>query len=381
MKSAVPFFHHDLGEEELASIREVFAGPILTTGEFVNRFENQFAEFLGTRHVLGVTSCTGALHLSLVSMGIASGDEVITTPLTFVATAEAIVNSGATPVFVDVEADTGNINADLIEAAITPKTKAIIAVHLYGLMCDMVKIRSIADKHGLKVIEDAAHCIEGSRDGRRVGELADAACFSFFATKNITCGEGGAVSTNDSKLFERMRRLRTHGMNKTAADRYKDGFEHWDVIESGWKYNMSNIEAAILLPQIKRILPNLAKREAIAAEYIEALRHLSEVASLKVPATRPGARHARHLFTIWTPLGERDGIILRMQKLGVPCVVNYRPVHLLTWYRERFSFKANAFPNAEEIGGRTISLPLFPNMPLENVVRVVTTLKLALANQ
>ncbi len=378
MKAIIPFFHHDLGEEELASIREVFAGPILTTGDFVARFEKGFAEFLGTKHVLGVTSCTGALHLAMVSMGIGKGDEVITTPLTFVATAEAIVNTGANPVFVDVEADTGNINAELIEAAITPRTKAIIAVHLYGLMSDMNRIRAIADKHGLKVIEDAAHCIEGQRDGRRVGELADAACFSFFATKNITCGEGGAVSTNDTELFERMRRLRTHGMNKTAADRYKEGFTHWDVVESGWKYNMSNIEAAILLPQLKRILPNLEKRQSLAEDYIKALNVDRSESGLSYSASRSQARHARHLFTVWVPPEKRDAIINKMQASGVPCVVNYRPVHLLTWYQEHLGYKSKSFPNAEMIGSRTISLPLFPTMPKENVAIVVEKLKAAL---
>src|SRR6266550_6858007 len=251
----IEFFRHDLGEPELRAVAEVLAGPILTTGETVGRFERRFAEYLGRGHAIGVTSCTGAMHISLLALGIGPGDEVITTPLTFIATAAAIAETGAKPVFVDVERETGNLDAARVEAAITPRTKAILPVHLYGQMCDMRALRSIADRHGLAIIEDAAHCIEGERDGVRPGQLSDAACFSFYATKNLTCGEGGAMTLNDDALAERLKLLRLHGMTRMAQESAREGYRHWDMVVMGWKYNMSNVEAALLLPQFDRMDP------------------------------------------------------------------------------------------------------------------------------
>ncbi|MBT5658982.1 MAG: DegT/DnrJ/EryC1/StrS family aminotransferase, partial [Rhodospirillaceae bacterium] len=257
MDFKVPFFWHDLGKPELDMLSKVLAGDILTTGDYVEEFERKFATCLGRSHALGVTSCTGALHMALMALDIGPGDEVITTPMTFIATATAILEAGATPVFVDVEPETGNMDVSAVEAAIGKNTKAIMPVHLYGLMCDMRPLRDIADRHGLKIIEDAAHCIEGARDGVRPGDLSDAVCFSFYATKNMTCGEGGAVAVDDVGLYEKLKLLRLHGMTKTAADRAREGYSHWDMVVLGWKYNMSNIEAALLLPQLDRLQANL----------------------------------------------------------------------------------------------------------------------------
>src|SRR5437764_11113283 len=226
-------------------VKEVLGQPILTTGEYVERVERMLADYLGVQHCLCVMSCTGAMHLSLLALGIGPGDEVITTPMTFIATATAIIEAGATPVFVDVEPDTGLLDPNRVEAAITPRTRAIVPVHLYGQMCDMRALRDLANRRGLFLIEDAAHCIEGIRDGVRPGLLGDTACFSFYATKNLTCGEGGAVVCNDDKLLEKLRLLRLHGMTKTAADRAREGYQHWDMVELGWKYNMDNIQAAL----------------------------------------------------------------------------------------------------------------------------------------
>ena len=217
----IPFYRHDIGEPELELIKEVFNSPILTTGQFTEQFEEKFAVYTGMPYVLGVTSCTGALHMALLGMDIGPGDEVITTPLTYVATGTAIVSAGATPVFVDVEEDTGNIDAKKIEKAITDRTRAILPVHLYGLMCDMLSIRDLAQQYGLKIIEDCAHCVEGIRQGIRPGQLGDAACYSFFATKNLTCGEGGAIALNNRKIYDRLKRLRLHGATKSAVDRYR----------------------------------------------------------------------------------------------------------------------------------------------------------------
>jgi dTDP-4-amino-4,6-dideoxygalactose transaminase len=215
----VEFYKHNLGAEENQKVLECLSGIFLTTGQYVKDFESRFAQYLGLKHVIGLTSCTAALHLSLLGLDIGPGDEVITTPMTFIATANAILYVGATPVFIDIDPQTGLMDPHLIEAAITPSTKAIIPVHLYGQMCDMKAISGIARKHNLKIIEDCAHCVEGIRDGVRPGQLSDAACYSFYATKNLTCGEGGAVGCNDDRLAERILLLRQHGMSKSAADR------------------------------------------------------------------------------------------------------------------------------------------------------------------
>jgi dTDP-4-amino-4,6-dideoxygalactose transaminase len=368
---SIPFFMHDLGEPEIEEVRRVLAGPILTTGEVVATFERRFADYLGRRHALAVTSCTGALHLSLLALGIGAGDEVITTPMTFIATSTAIIEAGAKPVFVDVEPDTGNLNASLIEAAITPRTKAIIPVHLYGQMCDMRAIRKVADKHGLFVIEDAAHCVEGMRDGIRPGELGDTACFSFYATKTLTCGEGGALVTDRDALVEKLRLLHHHGMTKTAADRHREGYQHWDMTVLGWKYNMDNIHAALLLPQLERLEENWHRRETVAQWYVQRLK---ECSGLSFISSKPGVRHARHLFPVWIGNGRRDGIIQGLQREGVGVVVNYRAIHLLTYFRETFGFRAGVFPHAERIGNETISLPFYPAMSEKQVVVVSETL-------
>src|SRR5438132_1686344 len=261
-KTRIPFFMHDLGKAELDAMAEVFANPILTTGEWVAHFERRFADYLNARHAIALTSCTGALHMSLLALGIGPGDEVITTPMTFIATATSILEAGAKPVFVDVEPDSGNLDVAKVEAAITSRTKAILPVHLYGLMCDMRALKAIADRHRLRIIEDAAHCIEGVRDGVRPGQLSDAACFSFYATKNLTCGEGGAIIVNDDALAERLKPLRLHGMTRMAEESAREGYRHWDMAVMGWKYNMSNVEAALLLPQFDRMDAKLARRHA-----------------------------------------------------------------------------------------------------------------------
>jgi dTDP-4-amino-4,6-dideoxygalactose transaminase len=362
LSQSVPFYRHDLGRPELEEIADVFAGPILTTGEKVTQFERMFADYLGRRHALGVTSCTGALHMSLLALEIGPGDEVITTPMTFIATATAIMEAGAKPVFVDVEPDTGNLDARRVEAAITPRTRAILPVHLYGLMCDMRALREIADRRGLAIIEDCAHCVEGVRDGIRPGELSDTACFSFYATKNLTCGEGGAVVTDRDDLVDKLRLLRLHGMTKTAADRHREGYAHWDATMLGWKYNMDNIQAAILVPQLRRLDAKLSERERLAKHYAE---KLSAIPTVRMPATRIGSVHARHLFPIWVGATERDRLIAELNKRQIQTVVNYRAIHLLTHFSDTLGHRSGDFPIAERIGDETLSLPFYPTMPLE----------------
>ena len=359
----VTFFRHDLGEAELAAVAEVFRGPILTTGETVVQFEQRFAAYLGRRHCVGLTSCTGALHLSLAALGIGRGDEVITTPMTFIASATAIEQAGATPIFVDVEEETGNIDPAAVEAAITPRTRAILPVHLYGQMCDMRRIGGIAAAHGLKIVEDAAHCVEGRREDYGPGQYGDTACFSFYATKSLTSGEGGALVTDDEALAERVLLLRQHGMNKTAASRHKEGYAHWDMPIFGWKYNMDNIQAALLLPQLERVDRNVAARRALAARYREALSRTAEVA---LPTTQPGVEHAEHLFTVWVPPERRDDLLRFFKERRIAAMVNYRAIHLLEYFQRKFRLPAGTFPVAERIGDSTLSLPLYPSMPPEH---------------
>jgi len=364
----IPYFRHDLGKAELDSVARVLDGEILTTGQAVADFEAKFAEYLGRPHALGVTSCTGALHLALIGLDIGPGDEVITTPMSFVATATAILEAGATPVFVDVERDTGNLDAARVEAAITPRTKAILPVHLYGLMCDMRALRTIADRHGLRLIEDAAHCIEGARDGVRPGELSDAACFSFYATKNLTCGEGGAIVVNDDALMERLKLLRLHGMTRMGAESAREGYRHWDMVVLGWKYNMSNIEAALLLPQFARIDAKLARRRALAERYEKGFAGIDGIA---LPSTPRDCVHGRHIYTVWCDAVPRDELVAHLHGERIGAVVNYRPIHLMAFFVERYGYQRGDFPIAEWIGDRTVSLPFYPDMKLKDVDIVV----------
>jgi dTDP-4-amino-4,6-dideoxygalactose transaminase len=371
----VPYFRHDLGKPEIESIAKVLQGPILTTGQFVRKFEAKFSSYMGQKHALGVTSCTGALHMALLALNIGPGDEVITTPMSFVATSTAILEAGATPVFVDVEDDTGNIDTTLIEAAITEKTKAIIPVHLYGLMCDMRHMKTIADRHGLYIIEDCAHCIEGERDGVRPGQLSEAACFSFYATKNLTCGEGGAIVTDHSDIYEKLRLLSHHGMTKTADDRIREGYIPWDMVSLGWKYNMSNIQAAMLLPQFDRMDEKLKNRRDLADRYDQLLNNIK---GLRIPNSHNNSNHARHLYTVWIEDGRRDHILKSLQEMEIECVVNYAPIHLTSYFINEYGYAPRAFPIAEKIGIKTLSLPFYPGMSEDDAVIVANAISQSL---
>jgi len=373
----VDFYKHNLTQGDIDNAVKVLKSLFLTTGETVAEFEGKFSRYLGCKHTVGVTSCTAAMQISLLALGIGPGDEVITTPMTFIATANAILHAGAMPVFVDVERDTGNIDANLIEGAITEKTKAVLPVHLYGQLCDMKRIRGIADKHRLAVIEDAAHAVEAVRDGVRPGGLSDAACFSFYATKNMTSGEGGAVSTNNREIAETLKKLRLHGMSKGAADRYSKRYEHYDMELLGWKYNMDNIQAALLLNQIDNIERNLARRDEICRTYEQAFDSVPGVTRMKV---LPGSRSGRHLFTILVPPDKRDVVLGRLQDKGIGVAVNFRAVHLMSYYRQNYGYKRGMFPVAEEIGDSTITLPLYLKLTAEEIDYVIEGVKEACAD-
>ncbi|VAX21472.1 4-keto-6-deoxy-N-Acetyl-D-hexosaminyl-(Lipid carrier) aminotransferase [hydrothermal vent metagenome] len=371
----VDFFRHNITAADRKALERTLKGLFISTGDEVGEFEKKFANYLGVPYAVGVTSATAGLHLALEALGVGKGDEVITTPMTFIATANSILHTGARPVFVDVERDTGNIDANLIEKAITKKTKAIMPVHLYGQLCDMKAIKKIARAHKLKIIEDAAHSVEARRDGVGVGQLGDAAAFSFYATKNMTSGEGGAISVQSAKITKYLRQSRIHGMSKDAAERFGKKFSHYDMHILGWKYNMSNIQASLLLNQVDRVEKNLKMRERVWKMY---LKELAGVDGVSFPVIREGSRSALHLFTVQVSPKKRDKVLWKLEAAKIGVAVNFRPVHTMAYYKKNLGLKRGMFPNAEAIGDSVITLPFYPTLKLPAVKYVCDSLKKAL---
>ncbi|HOU55226.1 MAG TPA: DegT/DnrJ/EryC1/StrS family aminotransferase [Myxococcota bacterium] len=374
----VPFYLHSLGPQERQAITRVLRSLFLTTGPETAAFEREFAAFLGVPATVGVSSCTEALFLSLVALGIGPGDEVITSPITFVSTANAIVRTGATCVFADVEDGTGLLDPAAVEAALTPRTRAVLPVHLYGQMADMRAFRALADRRGLWVVEDAAHCVEGSRDDARPGTLGDTACFSFYATKNLTCGEGGAIACRDPALADRLRRLRLHGIDRDAATRHGQAYRHWDMLELGYKANLNDLQAALLRPQLQRLPDLWRRRERLARRYD---RLLQGIPGVRIPPVHPGVVHARHLYTVQVPPDRRDDVLAGLQARGIGVAVNFRPVHRLSWWRDRLGLPEGAFPRAERLGASTVTLPLYPRLTHAQQDRVVEALQEVLGDR
>jgi dTDP-4-amino-4,6-dideoxygalactose transaminase len=386
----IEFYRHDLGEDELASIRETFSSPFLTLGPRVGVFEQALADELAKPtagaaadapalprpHVVGVSSCTLGMQMVLHALEIGPGDEVITTPMTYISTPNAALYVGATPVFADVDPRTGLLDPVSVAGKITPRTKAILCVHLYGQMADVRALRAIADEHGLALVEDSAHGFESERDGLRPGSLADAAVFSFYATKTITSGDGGAIATQRPELAERLRRLRNHGTSKDAAARYGGSFQHWDMVELGFKGALTDVEAALLLPQFSRAAGRRARREAIAQRYRE---RLEGVTAARLMDTLPGVVSTHHLVPVLVPAERREAVLQGLSAAQIGCAVNYRAVHTLTYYRERFALPEESLPHAAAIGRSTVSLPVWPDLPLDDVDRVAETLRGLLA--
>ena len=369
MTRKVEFYRHDLGEAELASLRETFASPFLTLGPRVGVFEKRLAADLGVAHVVGVTSCTLGMHMTLHALGIGPGDEVVTTPMTYISSPNAALYVGATPVFADVDPRTGLIDTADVARKIGPRTRAILVVHLYGQMCDMRALSALAKKHDLRLIEDTAHGFEAERDGVRPGQLSDAAVFSFYATKTMTSGDGGAIATGSAELDQRLRRLRNHGTSKDAISRHGGSYQHWDMIELGWKGAMTDVEAALLLPQMDRAYARRDKRQALVERYEARLR-----GKRNIELHDRHGRSAHHLFTVLVPRGARDRVMARLGEAGVGAAINYRAVHTLTYYRERFALPEESLPHAADIGARTISLPLWPDLPHADVDYVTDAL-------
>jgi dTDP-4-amino-4,6-dideoxygalactose transaminase len=373
---AVDFYRHSLGEDEKQAVCAVLDSLFLTTGQRVYDFEKRFEEYLGVPAVVATVHCTASLHLAMMAAAVGPGDEVITSPLTFLSSSNAVLYAGGTPVFVDVDSLTANIDPRAVEAAVTPRTKAIVAIDLYGLPADHVALRAVADRHGLVLVEDAAHCVEGVRDGYRPGQLADYACFSFYATKNLTCGEGGAISARDGAKKSLLRQLTSHGMSRNAADRYAGKYQHWDMERLGWKYNLSDIHASMLVSQLPKLAGRRDRREAICNRYEAAFR---ETPGVEFPIVPDGVTSGRHLFTIWVDPARRDAILADIQARGVGVAVNYRPVHIMKYYQENLGTRRGQFPHAESIGDRTITIPLWPAMTEAQVDEVIAAVRGAVA--
>ena len=371
-----------IGEAEIQEVVDTLRSGWLGTGPRCERFEESFRQYIGCRHAIALNSCTAGLELALEAAGVGPGDEVITTPLTFCATANVIVHRGATPVFVDVERETGSIDPERVDRAVTSRTRAILPVHLYGRPCRMDELLEIGRRRGLYVIEDAAHATEAWYRGRKVGSIGDATVFSFYVTKNMTTGEGGMVTTNHDAWAEEMRVKKLHGLSKDAWKRYSaDGFQPYDVLAAGYKFNMTDLQAALGIHQLARLEENLKIRQRYWAMYEEALLEMSEVVMLAKPSEDLLSvdRHARHLFTILV-MPELAGMsrwefVDALKAANIGTGIHFLALHLQTYYRDRFGHQPGAFPNAEYIAARTVSLPLSVSMSDEDVRDVISAVK------
>lgn len=365
----LPYYQPWIGEEEKNQVIDTLDSGWLTTGPKTKKFEQEICTYVGAQQAVALNSCTGALHLSLVALGIGIGDEVITSPFTFAATGNVIHHAGAKPVLVDIRRDTYNIDPQRIEEAITPRTKAIIPVHYAGQPCDMTEILEIAKSHNLFVIEDGAHAIGAEYEGRQIGTFGDMTCFSFYATKNITTGEGGAITLNDELLANRLRSLSLHGISKDAWKRYSsDTSWHYEIEDFGWKYNMTDIQAALGIPQLQRLDQFVTTRRKYAQIYNQELSQFP--GSVVVPYESPNVKHTYHLYPLLVEK-DRNGFIEKMHQQGIECSVHFIPLHIHPIYGREFGLKWGDFPNAEWVYEREVSLPLYPMMSEEDVWRVV----------
>jgi len=374
-KDFLPFHRPLIGAEEESEVIQCLRSGWITTGPRTQEFERAFADYIGCRHAIGLNSCTAGLHLALVALGIGEGDEVITTPITFPATANVIVHQRARPVFADIDLETLNIDPDKIEERISTKTRAIIPVHFAGHPCEMDRISEIAQKYNLKVIEDAAHALEAEYHGRKVGVLGNAAAFSFYATKNITTGEGGMLTTNDDELADKIDILRLHGISRDAWKRYGlEGYKHWDTIYPGYKYNMFDIQAAIGIHQLKKVDKFLQIRRKYVEMYDKAFEKIPEI---KILSRRENIKHSHYLYVIQVKTedstADRDIIMNAIQSENIGIGIHFRALHLQPYYKNTYGFKPGDFPNAEYASDRVISLPLYPAMTEEDVTDVIKT--------
>lgn len=368
-----------IGRGEIDEVVAALESGWLSTGPRVRQFEQAFAAYTGAPHALALNSCTAALHLALLAYEVGPGDEVVTTPLTFCATANVAIHTGATPRFADIDPDTWNLSPAAAEAAVTTKTRAVVPVHFAGRPVDVTAFRALATRHRLALIEDAAHAVEAVSAGRKIGATADVTCFSFYATKNLTTGEGGMLTTASEEVARFARTASQHGISRDGWARYKElGSPHYDVLFPGFKYNMMDLQAAIGLHQLAGLAARTARRESVWRIYDEGLADLPLGRPAPVPA---GDVHARHLYSVlvgpdsgWT----RDDLIAHLAGRGIATSVHFRALHLHPYYRERYRLTRGMFPEAERVSDQIVSLPFGGGMTDDEAWTVVDVLRQAI---
>jgi len=370
-REMLPFSRPSIGEEEIAEIVRSMKSGWITTGPKCHQFEEDVKSYVGAKHAVALTSATAGLHLALLAAGIGPGDEVITTSMTFAATANVITLVGAKPVFVDIGDDL-NINAGLIESAVTSRTRAIIPVHFAGYPCDMDKIMSLAGKRNLTVIEDAAHAIGTEYGGRRIGSIGDMTVFSFHPIKNITTGEGGMLTTDNAAFAEKVRLLKFHGIRKDAWRRYSaKEIPQYEILFPGFKYNLTDLQAALGVHQLKKLDDFIAQRAQYAAIYRGLLKDVPEILLPEAPA-RKGTRHAWHLFVVMADIDkltiDRDRFMAEMLDKNIGIGLHFPAVHLQAYYRQAFGCSSGTLPKTEFVSDRIFSLPLYPGMRESDVI-------------
>jgi dTDP-4-amino-4,6-dideoxygalactose transaminase len=375
--SFLPFHVPVIAEDEIQAAVETLRSGWLTTGARAKQFEEDFARYVGSQHAVAVNSGTAALHLALDAVGVKEGDEVLVPTMTFAASAEVVLYFKAKPVLVDCRRDTMNIDPDQIEKAITAKTKAIMPVHIGGQPCDMDRILDIAKVRNMKVIEDAAHALPTRYQGQMVGTIGDITCFSFYATKTITTGEGGMATTENPEWAERMRIMSLHGISHDAWKRYTaEGTWYYEIMYPGYKYNLTDVAAALGIQQLKKCDQFWELRRRCAAWYNEGFKDVPEVSA---PYVAPDVQHAWHLYVIQLNLEQlrisRHEFIELLKKENIGTSVHFIPLHLHPYYRDTFGYRPEDFPAASAVFERIISLPIYPKMTEADVQRVIDTVR------
>ncbi len=377
----VPFHIPEIGEEEIRAVTDTLRSGWLTTGQRTRQFEQEFAQVVHATYAVATNSGTAALHLALEAIGVKAGDEVILPTMTFAATAEVVAYLRAKPVLVDSEPDTLNMDPEAVRRAITERTKVIMPVHFAGHPCEMDRLMSLATEHHLKVVEDAAHALPAAYHGQTVGAIGDITCFSFYATKSITTGEGGMVTTRHAPYAERMRSMSLHGITKDAWNRYAgNGSWYYEIREPGFKYNLTDIAASMGIEQLKKCRRFWVARSRIAAAYDEAFTDLPE---LQRPLSRPGCEHAWHLYVIQLNPERlritRDGFIDALKKAQIGSSVHFMPLHMHPYYRETYGYHPEDFPHAHTAFERSISLPIYSRMSQSDTRQVIDVVRSLIA--
>jgi len=370
--SGVPFYRQSFGRAELNEVADTIKSGWVTTGKKSHQLENQIAAYLGAKHAIALNSCTAAMHLLLRASDIGPGDEVVTTPYTFASTSEAILFTGAKPVYCDINYDTLNMEPEAAATKITKRTRALLPVHIAGLPVDLAGFSRLARDHKIKLFDDAAHALGAAYKGKKVGSIGDGSAFSFYATKNLTTGEGGMVATRHTKLAERIRLLSLHAMSKGAWKRYaKGGSWRYDLLDLGYKYNLSDLAASLGLAQFAKFEQLQKRRQQAARRYMKQLQHID---AIKLPAVDENSEHAWHLFMIRIRPGtlriNRDRFIEQLNARNIGTSVHFIPLFLQSFYRRHLKLNRKDFPNADRAFREVITLPFFPDIKGEEITYV-----------